>query len=127
MRSGTSRPWRTPASDSPRTTVSLSAYDGEPLHPLRELHQPVGLLFADDVEGEQDVVGDAGIGEDLDLAELLAGDADSPGFHLHLPDRGDLVRLDVRPVAEPMRGDRRLRPRDVRFQAVEQDGDGRRV
>ena len=50
--------------------------DGEALYAGRKLHQPVGLRLADDVEGEQDVVGDAGVNEDLDLAELLAGDAD---------------------------------------------------
>jgi len=30
---------------------------------------------AEDVEGQQHVVSDAGLGEHLDLAELLAGDA----------------------------------------------------
>ena len=48
-----------------------------------ELHQPSVLRCADDVEGEQDVVGDAGIDEDLGLAELLAGQADGAGRDLH--------------------------------------------
>ena len=77
--------------------------DGEPPDALGKVHQPAGLGRADDVEGDQQVVGDAGIDEDLGLAELLAGEARRARLDLHLADRRDLVRLDVRAVA-PARG-----------------------
>ena len=42
------------------------------------------------------------------LAELLAGDADRAGRHLHLGDLRDLVRLDMRPVADALLGNHAL-------------------
>src|SRR5262249_59713139 len=100
---------------------------GEAPDPGREFHQPVGLLFTDDVEGQEDVVGDIGFCENVDLAELLAGDPDGTGRDLHLPDRRDLVRLDVRPVALALAGDGRLDVPDVVLQPVEKDGYRRRL
>ena len=94
---------------------------GKPLHPRRKLHQAIGLRFADDVEGEEDVVGHAGIDEDPRLAELLAGDADRAGRHLHLADLRDLVGLDVRPVADALLGKHGLNARDIRFEPVEEN------
>ena len=56
--------------------------DGQPLHACRQLHQPVGLVLADDVEGEEEIVADAGVDEDFGLAQLLAGKPDGAGLHL---------------------------------------------
>src|SRR5206468_11488244 len=50
-------------------------HDGQPREPPRQRQQPLALGTPEDVEGQQHVVGDAGLGEHLDLAELLAGDA----------------------------------------------------
>ena len=74
--------------------------DRQPAHALDQRHEPIRLRPAEDVVGEEDVVGDAGVHEDLHLAELLARDPDGAGLDLHPPDRGDLVGLDVRPVAD---------------------------
>jgi hypothetical protein len=60
-------------------------------------------------------------------AELLAGDADGAGLHLHAADRGDLVRLDVRPVPDGVPREMRLHAADVVPHDVEVDGDGGRV
>ena len=83
--------------------------------------EPLGLGVAQHVVGEQDVVGDAGIRHHLDLAELLAGDADRAGVDLQLRQRRDLVRLDVRAVGEAVARERVLRALDVRLDDVEVD------
>jgi len=85
------------------------------------LHQPIGLRLADDVEREQDIVGCAGVDEDLCLTKFLAGDPDGAGRHLQLRDRRNLVRLDVRPVADPGARHHRLHAPDVGLQAVQVD------
>ena len=85
------------------------------------------LAAAENVVGEQHVVGHPGVHEDLDLAELLAGDADGARRHLHLADGGDLVRLDVRAVADAVAGEVRLHAADVVLHDVQVDGDGGRV
>ena len=99
----------------------------EAAHALDQRHEPVGLLSAEDVVGQEDVVGDAGVDEHLDLAELLARDADGARVHLHPPDRGDLVRLDVRPIADAVAREMGLNAADVVPHDVEVDGDGRRI
>ena len=105
MSSGTSRPWRSPPRTGRAMTVSLSATTARRLTRVGQLHQPVGLALADDVEGQKDIVADAGVDEDFRLAELLAGEPDRAGRHLHLADRRDLVGLDVRAVGDALRGD----------------------
>src|SRR5882724_2484450 len=84
-----------PVSHSTRNGISVPAareaagddlvveHDGQPLEPPRQRQQPLDLGAPEDVEGQQHVVSDAGLGEHLDLAELLAGDALSTGGHLH--------------------------------------------
>jgi hypothetical protein len=96
-------------------------HDGQFLDALVELDQPLGLEPADDVVGQQDVIGHAGVGEHLDLAQLLAGDAKGPRLHLHFPERRDLVRLDVRSVADAVLRQVRLHPLQVRLHDVEVD------
>ena len=86
-----------------------------------EVDQAADLVVADDVEADEDVVGDAG--EDLGLADLLAGDADGAGGDLHRGDRRDLVGLDMRAVVAAGGGDEALHAVDVRGEAVEIDGD----
>ena len=93
------------------------------LEPPDQRGEPLGLGLAQHVVGEQDVVGDAGVGHHLDLAELLAGDADRAGLHLHLGERRDLVRLDVRAVGEAVARERVLRAPDVGLDDVEVDDD----
>ncbi len=99
----------------------------EAAHALDQRHEPVGLLAAEDVVGQEHVVGDAPVDEHLDLAELLAGDADGSGFDLHPSDRRDLVRLDVRPIADGVPREMRLNAADIVAHDVEVDGDDRRV
>jgi hypothetical protein len=99
-------------------------HDGEPPQALGQRHQPVGLGAADDVEREQDVVGDAGVGEDFDLAQLLAGDPGRARLHLQLPERGNLVRLDVRSIGDAVLGQMRLHAADVVLHDRQIDGDG---
>src|SRR5262249_41803452 len=82
---------------------------------------------AQHVVGGQHVVGHIGVREYLDLAELLTGDADRARVDLHAADRRNLVRLDVRPVADAMTSEKRLHTPDVRFHHVEADRDDRRV
>ena len=98
-------------------------HDRHALEPPDQRGEPLGLGIAQHVVGEQDVVGDAGIRHHLDLAELLAGDADRAGIHLQLGQRRDLVRLDVRPVGEAVARERLLRAADVRLDDVEVDHD----
>jgi len=83
-------------------------------------------LPAQDV-GQEDVVGDAGVHENLHLAELLTRDSDGARLHLHPPDRGNLVRLDVRPVADSMSREMGLHAADVVSHDLEIDGDDGRV
>ncbi len=75
-------------------------HHGHALQALDQRRQPLGLGFADHIEGEQDVIGHAGVGHHFDLAELLAGDADSARIDLHLGERRQLVRLDMRAIGE---------------------------
>src|SRR5262249_2387144 len=86
-----------------------------------------GLLIANDIEGDEDVVGDTGIDESFRLADLLAGYAGSAGIDLHFGDRRNLVGLDVRTVGAAMTGDLLLDTGDVVLKPVEIDGDRRRV
>jgi hypothetical protein len=99
----------------------------EAAHALDQRHQAVGLLAAEDVVGEEDVVGDSGVDEHLDLADLLTRDADGSRLHLYPSDRRDLVRLDVRPIADGVPREMRLNAADVVAHDVEVDGDNRRV
>ena len=99
----------------------------EPPHPPREGGQPLGLGRAEDVVRQQHVVGHLGVGEDLHLAQLLAGDADRARRHLHLTDGRDLVRLDMRSVAEPVPGQVRLHAADVVRHHVQVDRHGGRL
>ena len=103
----------------PVDLVSLDPYTGEHLrpahlarHPFGKIHEPPGLRLSDQVEGDEDVVGNTGIGEDLRLAELLAGDAGRAGLDLHGGDGGYLVGLDVRPQPVGTAGHRH-HPSDV--------------
>ena len=73
-------------------------HQGQP-RAARQRRQPLQLLSADDVVGDEDVV-DAGVGHHLGLAELLAGDADGTELDLSARELRDLVRLDVRPEGE---------------------------
>ena len=102
-------------------------HDGEAPDTLVQREKPLRLPVADDIVGEQDVAIDAGVGEDLDLPELLAGDAARAGVELHLADRRNLVGLDVRPVGDATLVELGLHAADIRFEPVEVDGDGRRV
>jgi hypothetical protein len=45
---------------------------------------------------------DAGLGHHLGLADFLAGDANGPGFELHVRNFGDFVGFDVGPVGNAM-------------------------
>src|SRR4030095_14769409 len=90
-------------------------------------HDRIVLRLAQDVEREEDVVGDAGVDEDLDFTELLTGNADRARRHLHTPDRGNLVRLDVRPVGDAVPRQVGLHAGDVVAHDVEIDGDDGRV
>ena len=91
------------------------------LEALDQRGEPLGLGVAQHVVAEQDVVGGARVRHHLDLAELLAGDADRTGLHLHFGERRDLVGLDVRPVGEPVTGEKVLRATDVRLDDIEID------
>ena len=102
-------------------------HDRHALEAPDQRDEPLGLGVAQHVVGEQDVVGDAGVRHHLDLAELLAGDADRAGVDLHLGERRNLVRLDVRAVGEAVAGERLLRALDVRLDDVEVDDDGGRI
>ena len=64
---------------------------------------------------------------DLGLTELLARDPDRTGAHLHVRDRGQLVRLDVRAEGEAMLVAVALHPCDVALDGVEVDSRDRRV
>ena len=85
-----------------------------------------GLLRPDDVVGQLDVI-KAGVEKDLDLAQLLAGDADGAGLLLNAGDFRALVRLDVRPKGQAVAVAVSLHARDVAFHAREVDEDGGRV
>jgi len=102
-------------------------HDGQPSESAGQRHEPLGLLAPEDVEGQENVVGDPGVGEHLHLAELLAGDADGAGPHLQLAERGNLVRLDVRTVRDAVPVEVLLHPPDVVLHDVQADRDGRRV
>ena len=90
-------------------------------------HEAIRLRPPEDVVGQENVVGDPRVDEDLDLAELLAGDPHRPRRHLHLPDRGDLVGLDVGPVADAVAREVRLHPLDIVLHDVHVNGDGGRL
>ena len=92
----------------------------------RERRKPLGLGGADEREREQDVADPGGL-HHLGLAELLAGDPDRAGAELHVRDRGQLVRLDVRPEGETVLVAVALHPRDVALDGVQVDGRNRRV
>ena len=94
----------------------------EPRSPPAQGHQAIRLGLAQDVEGEQDVVGHARVHEDLDLSDLLARDAHGSRLHLQLSDGGNLVRLDVRTIPDAVLGEVRLHPSDVVFHDVETNG-----
>ncbi len=113
IRKRISTPWRLPASDRPFATVSLSSTTAMRLRRLDQRRQPLGLGIAEDVVGEQDVVGDAGLGHDLDLAELLARDADRAGLHLQRGERWDLVGLDVRTIGDTVPSKKLLGALDI--------------
>ena len=93
-------PLRAAASERPFATVSLSSTTARRFSRFTSAISRSVFCCADDVEREQHVVRHAGVGEHLDLAELLAGDAHRAGLHLQLAQRRDLVRLDVRTVRE---------------------------
>ena len=57
-------------------------------------------MITDDIEGKQHVA-DPGIGHDFRFAELLHRDPLGAKRHLIFCQRHQLVRLDMRPVAEP--------------------------
>ena len=67
-----------------------------------ELRQALQLVLANDVEGQQHV-GDAAIGHDLRLAQLLDGDSRGAQVKLGLGQRHQLVGLDVRSVGKAQR------------------------
>ena len=93
----------------------------------RECHQALGLGFAQDIVGEEDVVSDSGIGEHFGFAELLAGNTDGTRFGLHPGYRRNLVRLDMRAIGNAVPRHLFLRAGDIVFEPVEHDGDGRRI
>jgi hypothetical protein len=102
-------------------------HDRQAANPLDQAHEALGLDQTEDVVGEQHVLGEPGIGEDLDLAQLLAGDAKGAGGELQAADGRDLVRLDVRPVADAVAVEVGLHPPDVALHDVEADGDRGRI
>ena len=118
-RKPTSAPAAASAGESPRATAAESpttatcASRGERGEPLR-------LGRADEREGEQDVA-EAGSLHHFRLAELLARDPDRAGAHLHVRDRRQLVRLDVRPEREPVLVAVALHAGDIALDSVQVD------
>ena len=125
IRNLTSTPCRTPASDSPLRYRFVVEHDREPAQPFGQRHQPIGLGAADDIEGEQHVVGHTRVGEHFHFTQLLAGDADRARLHLQLAQRRDLVRLDVGAIGDAVLGKVRLHAANVVLHDVEVDGDSR--
>jgi hypothetical protein len=101
--------------------------DREAPHALHQRHEAIRLRLAQDVEGEQDVVGDARVDEHLHLTELLTRDAGRARRDLHLPDFGNFVRLDVGSVPDPVPREMGLHAANVLSHDVEIDGDDGRV
>ena len=66
---------------------------------LRQVGKALQLVAAHHVEGQQHV-GDAGVGHDLGLAQLLDGDSLRPQLDLRLGQRHQLVGLDMWTVGE---------------------------
>src|SRR4030095_7723506 len=100
---------------------------GQPRRAPHQGHEPIGLGPAENVVAEENVVGHPRLHAHLDLPALLAGEPHGPRLHLHLPDGGDLVGLDVRPVADAVAGEVRLHPADVVLHDGHVHGDGGRV
>ncbi len=91
----------------------------------RQRREPLGLRRADEREGEQDVADPRGL-HHLGLAELLAGDADGSGAKLHVRDRGQLVRLDMRAEGQRVLVAIALHTADVALDRIQVDRrDGR--
>jgi hypothetical protein len=99
-------------------------HDREPAQPPRQRDEPLDLGAPDDVEREQHVIRDAGVGEDLDLAKLLARDADGAGGHLQAAERRNLVGLHVRPIGDAVTRQVVVHAPDVALDDVEPDGHG---
>ena len=89
-------------------------------------HQAGELGAAQQVEGQEDVA-EAGIGHDLGLAQLLAGDADGAELDLAAGELRDLVGLDVRAELQPVRVGISLRAAEIGLDPVEVDEHGRGV
>ena len=102
-------------------------HDRKPRHPFSEVHQSPGLTGAYNIEGDQHVVANAGIRENLGLAEFLASEPDRAGLDLHGADGRYLVRFDMRPIVSAVRRDHALHTVDILLQAVEQDSDTGRI
>ena len=84
------------------------------------------LGAAQQIEGQEDVV-QAGIGHDLGLAQLLAGDADGTQLDLAAGELRQLVGLDVGTELQPVRVGIILRAAEVGLDPVEVDEHGRGV
>ncbi len=70
---------------------------------------------------------DAAGEEDLGLGDLLAADADRPGFHLAAGDLDALVALGVRAHAHAAHGGRAHQPLEIGLEAVQVEHEGRSV
>ena len=84
------------------------------------------LGAAQQIEGQEDVV-QGGIGHDLGLAQLLAGDADRTQLDLAAGELRQLVCLDVGTELQPVRVGIILRAAEVGLDPVEVDEHGRGV
>ena len=86
-------------------------------------HEALHLAAAHDLVGHEHVV-DAGVGHDLGLADLGAGDADGAGLQLHVGDGRGLVRLGVGPQVLARGLEVAGELPDVELQVVEVDQQG---
>ena len=93
-------------------------------HTARQRREAKRLGGTEQRIGDQDVV-QPGIGHDLGLAELLAGDAAGAEFHLPVREGRHLVRLDMRTQAQAVAIAIGLHLSEVMLHAIEID-DGNR-
>ena len=114
--SAADRPWAT-AGESPTAAIRTSPASAA---------KRAALAGAEDRIADEDVA-DAGRGHHLGLAELLAGDADRAAGELLVRERGELVRLDVRPERDAERVAVGLHAVDVALDRVEVDDQRGRV
>ena len=115
------RPAIRPACDQPLDHRRVVGGNGDG-DALGQRPEPPGLLLAQDIVADQDVVEPA-IGHHLGLAELLGGDAASAGLALQLGEGRALVRLDVGPIGDAGLVADGLDAGDIALDPVEIDDD----